>query len=132
MILDANQEGLIIGVAGAGAMGRGIAQVAAVGGCSVKLFDAKDGAAVDSQVFIEKMLSRNVEKGRMAQEDAEDAVERIEVVDSLSAFASCHCVVEAVIENLEIKHGVFKELESIVALMRGEIVFHEREYRVSD
>ncbi len=115
MILDANQEGLIVGVAGAGAMGRGIAQVAAVGGCSVKLFDAKDGVAVDSQVFIEKMLSRNVEKGRMAQEDAEDAVARIEVVDSLSGFAGCHCVIEAVIENLEIKHGVFKELESIVA-----------------
>ena len=90
MILDANQEGLIVGVAGAGAMGRGIAQVAAVGGCSVKLFDAKDGAAVDSQVFIEKMLSRNVEKGRMAQEDAEDAVERIKVVDSLSGFVGCH------------------------------------------
>jgi 3-hydroxybutyryl-CoA dehydrogenase len=113
--MDANQEGLILGVVGAGAMGRGIAQVAVVGGCSVKLYDAKAGSAVEAKGFIEKMLGRNVEKGRMAQEDAEDAIARLEVVDGMADFKDCDCVIEAVIENLEIKHAVFKELESIVS-----------------
>ena len=112
MTRDANQDGLIVGVAGAGAMGRGIAQVAAGGGCKVKLYDSKDGAPAEAKEFINKMLGRNVEKGRMAQEDAERAVARIEVVEGMSGLADCDCVVEAVVENLEIKHAVFKELES--------------------
>ena len=115
MTRDANQDGLIVGVAGAGAMGRGIAQVAAGGGCKVKLYDSKDGAPAEAKEFINKMLGRNVEKGRMAQEDAERAVARIEVVEGMSGLADCDCVVEAVVENLEIKHAVFKELESVVA-----------------
>jgi len=115
MTLDANQEGLIVGVAGAGAMGRGIAQVSVVGGCRVKLYDAKPGAAQEARDFIAKMLARNVEKGRMAEEDADAAVARIEVVDATSGFSDCHCVIEAVVENLEIKHAVFKDLESVVS-----------------
>ncbi len=114
MTVDANQEGLIVGVAGAGAMGRGIAQVAAVGGCTVRLFDAKPAAAADAKGFIDNMLGRNVEKGRMAAEDAAAAVDRIEVIDAMAGFKGCDCVIEAVIENLDVKHAVFKELESIV------------------
>ena len=114
MTLDANKEGLVVGVVGAGAMGRGIAQVAAVGGCTVKLYDAKEGAAAEGKAFIEKMLNRNAEKGRMAQEDADDAVARIEVIDAMGGFADADCVIEAIVENLDIKHVVFKELESIV------------------
>ncbi|MBT6095418.1 MAG: 3-hydroxyacyl-CoA dehydrogenase [Rhodospirillaceae bacterium] len=112
--MDANQDGLIVGVVGAGAMGRGIAQVSVVGGCTVKLFDAKPGAAAEAREFIAKMLGRNVEKGRMAQEDADDAVARLDVVDAMSGFSDCDCVIEAVVENLDIKHAVFKELESTV------------------
>ncbi len=115
MTKDANQDGLIVGVAGAGAMGRGIAQVAAVGGCTVRLFDAKEGAAEAAKTFIADMLARNVEKGRMAAEDADAATGRIQVIDSMQGFAGADCVIEAVVENLDIKHAVFKELESIVA-----------------
>lgn len=115
MTLDANQEGLTVGVVGAGAMGRGIAQVAAVGGCTVKMYDAKEGFAAEAKGFIEKMLGRNVEKGRMAEEDAKTAIAGLEVVNAMSDFADCDCVIEAVIENLDIKHAVFKELEGIVS-----------------
>ena len=113
MTKDANQEGLIVGVAGAGAMGRGIAQVAATGGCTVRLYDAKEGAAAGAKTFIADMLGRNVEKGRMAKEDADAAVERIEVIDTLAGFKGADCVIEAVVENLAVKHAVFKELEAI-------------------
>ncbi|MBM08674.1 MAG: 3-hydroxyacyl-CoA dehydrogenase [Magnetovibrio sp.] len=115
MALDAMRKDLVVGVVGAGAMGRGIAQVAAVGGCIVKLYDAKEDAAKEAQIFIQKMLNRNAEKGRMAQEDAEDAAARIEVVSSMSEFRESHCVIEAVVESLDVKRAVFKELESIVS-----------------
>jgi 3-hydroxybutyryl-CoA dehydrogenase len=108
MTKDANQEGLIVGVAGAGAMGRGIAQVAATGGCTVRLYDAKEGAAAGAKTFIADMLGRNVEKGRMAKEDADAAVDRIEVIDALAGFKGADCVIEAVVENLAVKHAVFK------------------------
>ena len=87
MTIDVNQEGLIIGVIGAGTMGRGIAQVAAVGGCTVKLFDADHDAALDAASFIEKMLGRAVERGRMEDPDAKAAVKRVEVVKNISEDA---------------------------------------------
>ena len=77
--------------------------MAAVGGCLVKLYDAKEGEAAEAQAFVRKMLDRNVEKGRMAQEDAEDAAARIEVINSMSGFAGSRCIIEAVVENEAIK-----------------------------
>lgn len=114
-MIDANREDLTVGVIGAGTMGRGIAQVAAVGGCTVKLFDANAGAAEDAAGFIGKMLDRAVERGRMEAPDAEAARARIEIVDSTAGLAPCPIVIEAVIEDLEIKRKVFADLESIVA-----------------
>ena len=114
MSLDGNRRDLVLGVVGAGTMGRGIAQVAATGGIRVLLLDAREGAAVDAKGFIEKMVMRAVEKGTIARDDAEAAVGRIEVVDDLAAFAPCHVVAEAVVEDLAAKRKVFAELEAIV------------------
>ena len=115
MTIDANSDDLILGVAGAGAMGRGIVQVAAAGGCKVVLFDTNADAAKEAVDFVGNMLNRNVEKGRMAEEDAQAAIANIEVVGSLAGFAHCQIVIEAVVENLEIKNVVFREIEAAVS-----------------
>ena len=100
MTIDANSDDLILGVAGAGAMGRGIVQVAAAGGCKVVLFDTNADAAKEAVDFVGNMLNRNVEKGRMAEEDAQAAIANIEVVESLAGFVHCQIVIEAVVEKI--------------------------------
>lgn len=103
-----------VGVVGAGAMGRGIAQVAAVGGYEVILIDSKPGVAEEAKGFVAKLLARSVEKGRMEQKDAEVVVGRITPADSLSQLGGCDLVVEAVVEDLDVKQAIFAELEGIV------------------
>lgn len=112
---DAMKEGLVVGVIGAGAMGRGIAQVAAQGGCAVKIFDAKEGAADKAKSFIEGMFERAVEKGRLADKDAKAAKSNLSIADQIKQFSDCEVVIEVIIESLEVKHAVFKELEEIVS-----------------
>lgn len=111
---DPNAPGLMVGVVGAGAMGRGIAQVAATGGMKVKLFDARVDVAADAVKFIAGMLGRAAEKGKMKKEDADAAVAAIEIVPGLSQLSDCAVVIEAVVENLDIKRKVFAELEAAV------------------
>jgi 3-hydroxybutyryl-CoA dehydrogenase len=113
--IDVNRPDLVIGVIGAGAMGRGIAQVAAAGGIRVRLTDAKPGAAEDAVKFIDGMLKRAAEKGSIKTEEAHAAVERIEIVGSPADLKPCHAVIEAIIENPEIKQKLYAELEGIVA-----------------
>lgn len=115
MTRDATQPNLAVGVVGAGTMGRGIAQVAATGGCTVKLYDAKEGAATEAVEFVSRMLKRAVEKGRMEAADADAATARLELVDAVSGFAACDVVIEAVIEDMEIKRKVFAEIEAVIA-----------------
>ena len=66
MVVDASKENLLIGVCGAGAMGRGIVQVASVGGIRVKVFDINNEQLEEALKFIDNMLGRAVEKGRIA------------------------------------------------------------------
>jgi len=114
MTIEPTQDDLVIGVVGSGAMGRGIAQVAATGGCTVKLFDTRPESSKEAVEFIDKMLSRAVEKNRMGADEAKAAMARIEVIETMSAFADCHAVIEAATENLDIKRQIFSELENIV------------------
>src|SRR5260221_1370976 len=114
MAFDATRSDLTIGVLGAGAMGRGIVQVAAAGGMHVLMMDTRAGAAQEARVFIEKMLLRAADKGSITHLDAQAALGRIRIVDALADFAACHVVIEAVVENLDIKRQVFGELEGIV------------------
>ncbi|PIQ96580.1 MAG: 3-hydroxyacyl-CoA dehydrogenase [Nitrospinae bacterium CG11_big_fil_rev_8_21_14_0_20_56_8] len=114
MTIEATQDNLIVGVVGAGAMGRGIAQVAATGGCTIKLFDTRIESSKEAVDFIDNMLGRAVEKNRMTADDAKAAMARIEVLETMSGFADCHVIIEAATENLDIKRKIFSELESIV------------------
>ena len=112
---DPSSEEYVIGVLGAGAMGRGIVQVAAAGGMTVRLFDTNQAAVEDAVKFIGGMFDRAAEKGRMEKDDATAAHARIHPITSMQEFAGCDAVVEAVVENLDVKKAVFAELESIVA-----------------
>jgi 3-hydroxybutyryl-CoA dehydrogenase len=115
MTFDANRPDLTIGVIGTGAMGRGIVQVAAAGGINVIMMDAKPGAAQEAREFVIKMIGRAAEKGSITAAEATLAGDRVRIVDSLAGLASCHMVVEAIVENLDAKRALFAELENIVA-----------------
>ncbi len=113
-MLDVSRNDLVAGVAGSGTMGRGIVQVLAQCGACVRVFDAQPGAAAKAKDAIGKALAGQVQKGRMAQADAQAALGRIEVADTLAAFRDCHLVLEAIIEELEAKRALFRALEDIV------------------
>ena len=115
MQLDINRPDLTVGVIGTGAMGRGIAQVAAAGGVNVLVNDARAGAAKEARDFIEKMLLRAAEKGSMTREAAAAAVSRIKITENLADFKGCQVVIEAIVENLDAKRALLAELENIVA-----------------
>ncbi|MGD9952538.1 MAG: 3-hydroxyacyl-CoA dehydrogenase NAD-binding domain-containing protein, partial [Burkholderiales bacterium] len=114
-MLDVSRSDLTAGVAGSGTMGRGIVQVLAQCGARVRVFDALPGAAQKAKDAIAKALGNQVAKGRMAQADADAALGRIEIADATAAFKGCHLVVEAIVEELEAKRKLFRELEGIVA-----------------
>jgi 3-hydroxybutyryl-CoA dehydrogenase len=114
-MLDIQRPDLVAGVAGSGTMGRGIVQVLAQCGVRTLVYDAKPGAAQQARDAVAKSLAGLVQKGRVAQADADAAVARIEVVDALAALKPCQIVVEAIVEALEPKQALFRELEGIVA-----------------
>ncbi len=105
----------VLGVLGAGAMGSGIAQVAATNGWEVRLVDINEEAIVNSRNKLQKILNRQVEKGRMTDVEVNGIMGRIYFGSTLSSFEGCNLVIEAIVENLEIKQKVFREIESIVS-----------------
>ena len=111
---EALAEGSRVGVVGAGAMGTGIAQVAAAAGYDVLMFDARDGAAAAACDSIRKVFSTLVDKGRMSAEQAEKASARLHAAKGLEDFATSALVVEAIVESLDAKQQLFASLESIV------------------
>lgn len=104
----------VIGVIGAGTMGAGIAQLAAVHGHPVRLLDATEGAAAAAIVRIEKVLATLVDKGRMSEADCSAAIARLQPVDKLDAMADTSLVIEAIVENLQIKQQLMRSLEQVV------------------
>ena len=109
-----NTKNFKIGVIGAGAMGSGIAQVAAVPGHEVIIFDTNKSALDKSAASLKAILEKLENKGRLT-EKAIDIFNRFSLVDKLELFSSCRLVIEAIVENLDIKKSVFKNLEAIVA-----------------
>lgn len=103
----------IIAVIGAGTMGAGIAQVAAKAGYSVLLYDAAKGAAQAGVDNTAKGLDKLVARGRMTAADQQALIARITPVDSIEELAPSALVIEAIIEDLGIKQGLFKQLESL-------------------
>ena len=114
-MLDIQRPDLVAGVAGSGTMGRGIVQVLAQCGVRTLVYDAKPGAARAAKDAIAKSLGGLVQKGRVPQADADAALARIELVDSLDALKPCHLVVEAIVELLAPKQELFQALEKVVS-----------------
>jgi 3-hydroxybutyryl-CoA dehydrogenase len=106
--------GEVIGIVGTGVMGRGIAQLFAQAGHEIRLFDANDGAVAAAIAFVRGMIDRQVTKGTLGLEAAADMVARIRPCDDAAGLAGCTIVIEAIVERLEPKQALFRDLEPIV------------------
>jgi 3-hydroxybutyryl-CoA dehydrogenase len=110
----------VVGVVGAGAMGSGIAQVAAAAGHEVVIADTMAGATQRSQANLAKVMDREVSKGKFSRNAADELMARIHyewepLGDSLDAYKRCGLVIEAIVEDLEAKRALFRRLEAVVA-----------------
>lgn len=104
-----------VGIIGAGSMGSGIAQVAATAGEEVVVFDTNSAAIDKAGASLNKVFARLIEKNKYTQEEADDILGRITFVDSLELLENSDLIIEAIIENLEVKQSVFAQLEEIVS-----------------
>lgn len=105
---------MVVGVLGAGTMGAGIAQVAAQNGHKVVLVDLNQGVLEKAKSGLIKVLDRLVEKEKLTAEKSTEIQGNFTYSTSVQDFTNCGIVIEAIVENLEVKHKVFAELESIV------------------
>lgn len=104
-----------VGIIGAGTMGAGIAQIASTNGHEVYLYDAYAEQLPKAKSGLEKILNRQVEKGRMSQEEVDGILSRIHFVEDITEFGECGFVIEAIVENIDIKKDAFQRLEGIVS-----------------
>jgi 3-hydroxybutyryl-CoA dehydrogenase len=104
-----------IGVIGSGAMGSGIAQVAAQAGHEVIVYDQQKMALDRAKQGLIGTMSKLVEKGKLAHEQADAIVNRISFEEHLESLSNSELVIEAIVENLEVKKTVFKSLEALVS-----------------
>jgi 3-hydroxybutyryl-CoA dehydrogenase len=110
----------VVGVVGAGAMGSGIAQVAASRGHRVVLGDAKSGAATNAGKGMRGVLDALVARGKLEARSRDETMSRIEFIDrplarDLTPFRDCDVVIEAVVEDLEVKKALFRDLAAVLA-----------------
>lgn len=103
-----------VGVVGAGAMGRGIAQIAAQAGLEVLIHDVSEEAVRSAVDSLQTIWARQVERGRMTASEVDAAMACIRPCAQLDGFSSVDLVVEAIVERLEVKQGLFRQLEGIV------------------
>jgi 3-hydroxybutyryl-CoA dehydrogenase len=113
-MIDIERGDLTLGIVGTGAMGRGIAQIAAQAGVSVRLLDSRAGAAAQAKDELARTFDMLAGKGRMPADAARQAKERLHVIDAKEELAGCHIIVEAIVENLDAKKALFAALEPIV------------------
>lgn len=104
-----------VGIVGAGAMGRGIAQIAAQAGSTVLLFDTQHDAVIKGRDAVFSQWDKLMEKGRLDTGQVETFKARLQAAASLADLAGCDLVVEAVVERLDVKRSLFAELESLVS-----------------
>lgn len=104
-----------VGIIGAGTMGIGIAQVAATNGCKVWVYDANPKQVETATVGLEKTLTKLVDKQKISSEKMVEILANISVATELKDFKDCELIIEAIIENKDIKTKVFTELEKHVS-----------------
>jgi 3-hydroxybutyryl-CoA dehydrogenase len=102
-----------LGVLGAGFMGSGIAESAARAGVTVKLYEPEDGPLALSRSRIESSVARVVERGRLSEEDAAALVDRIAWSTDLESLSGADLVVEAIVEDEQIKADAFRQLDAV-------------------
>ena len=102
-----------VGVVGLGTMGAGIAQVSVTAGHQTVGREVSDELAQRGRATIERYLTRGVEKGRMTERERDDALARLTLTTELSELADCELVIEAVLEELDLKREVFAELDRV-------------------
>jgi 3-hydroxybutyryl-CoA dehydrogenase len=103
-----------VGIIGTGAMGSGIAQVALVAGEHVCLFDQNQQSVAKAVENIDAQLSKLVDKGKLSQENKQAALNHLSTTDSMNGLSDCDWVIEAIVENLEVKQSVFAELDALL------------------
>ncbi|WP_326982103.1 3-hydroxyacyl-CoA dehydrogenase NAD-binding domain-containing protein [Chryseobacterium sp. MYb264] len=104
-----------VGIIGAGTMGIGIAQVAATNGCRVWVYDANPKQVETATVGLEKTLTKLVDKQKISSEKMVEILSNISIATELKDFKDCELIIEAIIENKDIKTKVFTELEKHVS-----------------
>lgn len=111
--MQTNKAVNLIGIVGAGAMGAGIAQIASQAGQDVVLFDLSKEALTTSATKLQKVMNRLIEKGRVTSDEAIAIQERIVRTTNVTDLKDCDLIIEAVVEDLEVKKHVFKSIEEI-------------------
>ena len=106
---------MIVAVIGSGTMGSGIAQVAATSGCKVSIYDTNKEALSKSKSNLESTLSKLVEKGKIDTTEKNRIKSNITYVDALKDLSYSDLVIEAIVENIDIKRKLFSDLENYVA-----------------
>lgn len=106
---------MVVGVLGAGTMGAGIAQVAAQKECEVVLVDLNQDMLTKAEANLDKVLARLVEKNTISADEKINIQGRITYSTDSSDFKACKIVIEAIVEKIDVKHAVFKNLEAVVA-----------------
>lgn len=104
-----------VAVIGSGTMGSGIAQVAATSGCAVKIYDTNADALSKSKNALEKTLTMLLEKGKIDATEKSRIFSSISYVSSLNDLSDSDLIIEAIVENLDIKRKLFSDLENIVS-----------------
>jgi len=102
-----------VGVLGCGLMGSGVAQVAAAAGYQTVVRDVSDAVMAKGKAGIVKSLDKFVEKGKMTAADRDATVGRLSYVTDVTALKDCDIVIEAVTEDLELKNGLWKQLDAL-------------------
>ncbi len=106
-----------VGVLGAGLMGSGIAQVAAQSGYTTKVRELSDALCQKGRSSIEKSFNKAIEKskGKVTEADRDAALKRLQFTPALADLADCDIVIEAVVEDLEVKNSMWRELDALCA-----------------
>jgi 3-hydroxybutyryl-CoA dehydrogenase len=111
---DATRSDLVLGIVGTGAMGTGIAQIAAAAGVEVLLFDAREGAAEKARTSVIGTFDMLASKNKMSADAAKAAGAKLKPIASLGALKGADIVVEAIVEEIGAKQALFSQLEPIV------------------